>query len=277
MQHSTTNFASLIEKTNEYDSDVSVGSQRPQEGRMPTTGGTKKGEVQPRRGVLVLELKAMIKDLLFSKEGEQEKPLLGCARMTRRQLADKARQLQIPIFENHTRGTLDQDYEGRPLQQSTPKGSDCMGFGKHGAKTYQEVLKMDHECCRWIDQVEDQQSHWKLKRFSSWLKMQRVFQEPILENTITQERISRRIRQLEEEKLFAEKQASKELDERRKTPEQKVASSIAVLQEENLSLKEQVLKLTEQVQLLMTSSQERGVRSSAESSAEWQNPAGKQQ
>ena len=31
------------------------------------------GEVQPRRGALVLELKAMIKDLLRSNEGEQEK------------------------------------------------------------------------------------------------------------------------------------------------------------------------------------------------------------
>ena len=31
------------------------------------------GEVQPRRGVLVLELKSMIKDLLFAKEGKQEK------------------------------------------------------------------------------------------------------------------------------------------------------------------------------------------------------------
>ena len=70
------------------------------------------GEVQPRRGVLVLELKSMIKDLLFAKEGKQEKTLLGFASMTRSQLADKARQLQIPVTVNHTRGHL----------MSAPKG-----------------------------------------------------------------------------------------------------------------------------------------------------------
>ena len=85
--------------------------------------------------------------------------------------------------------------------------------------------------------------------------MQSVFQEPNLENNMTQDRMTRRIRQLEEETLIAKMQASKELDKRRKTPEQKVASSTAVLEEESLSLKEQVRKLTEQVQLLMTSSQ----------------------
>ena len=79
-----------------------------------------------------------------------------------------ARQPQIPVSENHTTDLM---------QQSTPKGADFLGFGKNGAKTYQEV-PLDHEYCRWIDQVEDQQPHWKLKRFSSWLKMQSVFQEP---------------------------------------------------------------------------------------------------
>ena len=190
---------------------------------MPTTVGCL-GEVQPRRGILVLELKAMIKDLLLSKEEEQENPLLGVARMTRSQLADKARQLQIPVSENHTRGHLTKITREDLDAAVNTKGSDYLGFGKHRAKTYQEVLKMDHEYCHWIHQVEDQQPPWKLKRFSSWLKMQNVFQEPNLENNMTQERMTRRIRQLEKEKVFAEMQASKELDKRRKTPEQKVAS-----------------------------------------------------
>ena len=51
------------------------------------------------------------------------------------------------------------------MQQSTPNDSDYLGFDKHGAKTYQEVLKMDHEYCRRIDQVEDRQCHWN-SRFS---------------------------------------------------------------------------------------------------------------
>ena len=101
------------------------------------------------------------------------------------------------------------------MQQSTPKGSDHLGFGKYGAKTEQEVLQVDRDYCNWVDQVEVPQSHWKLKRFSTWLKMQSVFQDTNLENNMTQEWMTRRIKQLEEEKLLAEMQASKELDQRR--------------------------------------------------------------
>ena len=103
--------------------------------------------------------------------------------------------------------------------------------------------------------------------------MQSVFQVTYLENNMTEERMRRRIKQLEEEKLFAEMQASKELDQRRKTPKKKGAASNTALEEENNALKEQVGMLTEQVQLLVTSSQEHGAASSAENSAEWQTLA----
>ena len=136
------------------------------------------------------------------------------------------------------------------------------------ASTEQEVPQVDRDYCNWVDQVDVPQSHWKLKRFSTWLKMQSVFQDTILENNMTQERMTRRIKQLEEEKLFAEMQASKELDQRRKTPKQNGDTSNTALEEENNALKEQVRKLTEQVQLLVTSSQEHGAASSAENSAE---------
>ena len=82
---------------------------------------------------------------------------------------------------------------------------------------------------------------------------------------MTQEQLTRRIRQLEEDIFFAEKQAAEELDKRRKTPEQNGSNSVTALEEENLVLKEQVRELIEQVQLLMTTSKERGAASSAES------------
>ena len=50
-------------------------------------------------------------------------------------------------------------------------------------------------------------------------------------SNMTLERMTRRIRQLEEEKLFADMQASKELDERRKTPEQEGDTSTTVPEE----------------------------------------------
>ena len=94
------------------------------------------GEAQPRREVLVMALKAMIKDMLFSDEDGQEQPLLGLAKMNRSPLADKARQVNIPIAESHTRGLLIRLLRGNHTQQSTPAGSDYLGFGKHVAETY---------------------------------------------------------------------------------------------------------------------------------------------
>ena len=177
--------------------------------------------------------------------------------MTRSQLPDKARQPQLPISENFTRGhMIKKDYKERPHAAVNTEGLGQTRFWQARSQDVPGCSTVGSRNCRWIDQVEDQQSHWKLKRFSSWLKIQSVFQEPKLENKMTQERWTKRTRQLEEENLLAEMQASRELHKRRKTPEQKGASSTTVLEEENLSLKEQVRKLTEQVQLLMTSSQE---------------------
>ena len=82
---------------------------------------------------------------------------------------------------------------------------------------------------------------------------------------MTQEQLTRRIRQVEEEHFFAEKQAAEELDKRRKTPEQQSPNSVTALEEENLVLQEQVRELMERVQLLMTTSKEREAASSAES------------
>ena len=65
--------------------------------------------------------------------------------MNRNQLAEKARQLQIPESENHTRGQLIKTIRKDLIQQSTPNDSDYLGFGKHGAKTYQEVLHLVQE------------------------------------------------------------------------------------------------------------------------------------
>ena len=46
-------------------------------------------------------------------------------------------------------------------------------------------------------------------------------------------------------RLFADMQAAKELEKRRKTPKEKGANSTTVLKDENLLLKEQVRKLSE--------------------------------
>ena len=86
------------------------------------------GEAQPPRGVLVLELKSMIKELLLAKGGEQGKPLLDFAKMNRSQLAEKARQQQIPEKrESHERTSV-QDHKGRPCATIDAEGLRLPGF-----------------------------------------------------------------------------------------------------------------------------------------------------
>ena len=121
----------------------------------------------------------------------QAQPLLGFANMNRSQLADKARQLKIPITESHRRGHLIMLIRKNLMQQSTPEGSDSLGFGKHGVLDVSGGAEDGSGYCRWIDQVEDEQLHWKLKMFASWLRMQSVCQETNLENNMTQEQLTR--------------------------------------------------------------------------------------
>ena len=85
--------------------------------------------------------------------------------------------------------------------------------------------------------------------------------ERLAVKNMTEQRTTRRLRQQEEEEeLFAELRASSELDKRRRTPKQKGTNSTTVLEEDNFSMKTQIRKLTEQVQLLTKSLQERGQR-----------------
>ena len=93
------------------------------------------------------------------------------------------------IRESHE-SSCDHAHKREPC---APKGSDSLEFGKHGAKTYQEVLKLDHEYCRRVDQVEEQHYRRKLRRFASWQKMQSIYQKLYPENNTTQDRLMRRI------------------------------------------------------------------------------------
>ena len=137
------------------------------------------GEAQPRRGVLVVELKAMIKDSALLERRWTRTTAPGCRQNGQESPGGQGQTAEDSDSRESHEGASDQAHKGRltrdnRMQQSTPKGSDYLGFGKHGAKKYQQVLKLHPEYCRWTDQEEDPQSHWTLKRFASWLRMQKV-------------------------------------------------------------------------------------------------------
>ena len=89
-----------------------LGSRRPQEGRMPSAQGHAEGS-SLRTG----------KNTLWIRKDDQE-PAFGQGTTA----------THSSIREPHNR-TLDKYYEEDLMQQSTPKGSDFLGFVKHGAKT----------------------------------------------------------------------------------------------------------------------------------------------
>ena len=154
--------------------------------------------------------------------------------MNRSQLADKARQLQIPESESYT---IDQDLKGRLYATNNSERFRLCGVVKRGAKTHQEVLQVT----KWRISNPTGNSRDSLNQ----LKMQSV-RSPRTQSG----------KQCDPKKLFAQLQESNKFDKRRKIPERKATSSAAVLEEEkNFSLKEQVRQQAEQVQLLTPSLQ----------------------
>ena len=79
---------------------------------------------------------------LVEKKGNRKKPTLRIRKDDQEPAGGQG--MTVAVFENHTRGHLISVMREDFLQQSTPKGSGYLGFGKHGAKTCQEVVKMDH-------------------------------------------------------------------------------------------------------------------------------------
>ena len=124
------------------------------------------GAAQPRIEVLVVVLKAMIKDILFSKDGDQEQPLLRFANMNRSP-ADKARQLPSTNIRERHEETADQRNTGRShAADKTEKKYGQPGLRQERSEDAPGGVACEpHILFFGVDQMEDQQSHWKLKRF----------------------------------------------------------------------------------------------------------------
>ena len=76
------------------------------------------GEVQPRRGVLVLELRAMIKDLLFSEKGETRKTFLGICKDEQEPAGGQGTAATDFSIREPNEKTSDQYYKGKTLCSS---------------------------------------------------------------------------------------------------------------------------------------------------------------
>ena len=88
------------------------------------------------------ELKQILKENLFPKdETAAQKALKGLGTMKKAELVQKATEVGAHATANMTNASLRLLIRKAVLQKSKPEPTDYMGFGKHGALTYQQALR----------------------------------------------------------------------------------------------------------------------------------------
>ena len=87
------------------------------------------------------EMKHISKENLFPlQETSAQKAMKGIGSMKKEQLIAKAKEVGAHITPNMTNASIKLSVRQAILQKSTPEPTDFMGFGKHGAMTYHQVL-----------------------------------------------------------------------------------------------------------------------------------------
>ena len=192
------------------------------------------GEAQPHRGVLVIEMKAMIKDLLFFSRRKTGKATPRIYKNEQEPAGGQGTSTaNTSTREPHDR-TLDQDHKGRPcaavnsgrfrlsgLQQA--QSQDVPRSSTGGSR----ILPLDRPSGGSAIPLETQEVLFVAEDAERLPGTKSGKQH----DPGTYDETHRTTRG---EKFFEELQASNELDKRRKTPDQKGNRSTTVLEEENL-------------------------------------------
>lgn len=82
--------------------------------------------------------------------------------------------LGLEVNKNQTIAQMHSAATKHLMEQYEPMGSDMVGFGKHGDKSYQEVWEHQKTYVAWVLQtdLEDQECNWRLRRLARWLRQQ---------------------------------------------------------------------------------------------------------
>ncbi|CAK0887957.1 unnamed protein product [Prorocentrum cordatum] len=121
------------------------------------------------------ELKQIPKDNMFPKaETAAQIEMKGLDSMKKAQLLAKATQVGAHATPGVTYPSLKLSIRKAILQRHAPEPTDYMGFGKHGALTYQQVLSQHPTCATWCKTEVNAGSSWEMARFVSWLNEQEV-------------------------------------------------------------------------------------------------------
>ena len=117
------------------------------------------------------EMQAM-REILPEEKLKKQMAALNKAAEKKANLIGFLQNLGLEINGNHTIDTLVSLGTQRILQDYEPTAQEHVGFGKHGALTYQELWEEHQSYVPWVLQtdVENQDANWRLKRLARWLR-----------------------------------------------------------------------------------------------------------
>ena len=116
------------------------------------------------------ELKQILKENMFpNAETAVQREMKGAHSMKKAQLLAKAEEVGAHTTPGMTNPSLKLAIRKAILQKNAPEPTDYMGFGKHGALTYQQVLSQHPSYATWCQTEVNAGSSWELARFVSWL------------------------------------------------------------------------------------------------------------
>ncbi|CAK0870312.1 unnamed protein product [Prorocentrum cordatum] len=124
------------------------------------------------------ELKQVLKEHVFPKdETPAQVAMKGLSSMKKSQLLAKAEEVGAHVTQGMANPSLKLSIRKAILMKHTPGPTDYMGFGKHGAVTYQQVQSQCPSYASWCQKEANKESSWELARFVSWLNEQENIDE----------------------------------------------------------------------------------------------------
>ncbi|CAK0788217.1 unnamed protein product, partial [Prorocentrum cordatum] len=123
------------------------------------------------------ELKQIIKDDLSSRnETEARGAVGGISSMGKAELIEEATEVGAHVAPNMTSASLKLAIREAVRRKTATEPTDYVGFGKHGALTYRQVLNQYPPHAEWAKKEANAEGSWELAGFVSWLTVAGVVQ-----------------------------------------------------------------------------------------------------
>eukprot|EP00959_Pyramimonas_sp_CCMP1952_P308653 6460038-Pyramimonas_sp.AAC.1 len=97
--------------------------------------------------------------------------------MKKQELVQKAEEVGVHLTPNMANAAMKLEIRKAVLMKTKSEPTDFMGFGRHGALTYQQVRIQYPSYAEWAQKEASTESSWELTRFVSWLNEMKVVQE----------------------------------------------------------------------------------------------------